>query len=295
VIVSSRPVASALTAAVAASVGCFAAIVPALPAQASTTARGSRQTAAIERNLATSATENYELAIRSGAGTLDTDTQALAEAVAAGDTALAEYDELAAQSAYDAVGQVLDENVAAAEAFDGLAADAGGGDSFSGLHLVEQDLWGGGNPGPAVAALETEAPVVALIPSRVRLGPPAIVTVGVNALGWVNDEVVTQDEEAYSHLDTIDAVAGVAAARTAFAMVAPLGRLAAPGATRAVVEQFGRLEARVEALGTEGTRVDDEIAPSTWLALAQQVDATAAALSTLAGDLAHFSAGGTYG
>ena len=282
-------------AAVAASVGCLAALGPALPARASTTPRGSRQTAAIERNLATSATENYELAIRSGAGTLDTDTQALAAAAAAGDTALAEEDELAAQSAYDEVGQVLDENAAEAEAFDGLAADARQGDPFSGLHLVERDLWDGGNAEQAAAALEAAAPVVALILSRVRLGPPAIVTMGVDALGWVDNEVVTQEEEAYSHLDTVDAVAGVAAARTAFATVAPLGRLAAPGATRAVVAQFTRLEERVDALGPQGTKVDGAIAPAAWRALAEQVDATAAALSTLGGDLAHFSAGGTYG
>jgi iron uptake system component EfeO len=121
------------------------------------------------------------------------------------------------------------------------------------------------------------------------------VTVGVNALGWVNNDVVTGDEEAYSHLDAVDAVAGVAAARTAFDMVAPLGRLAAPGATRTVVAQFARLAQRVDALGSPGTRVDGEIGQSQWHALAQQVDATAATLSTLGGDLAHFSAGGTYG
>jgi iron uptake system component EfeO len=288
-------VASVLVVVVAASVGCLAAMGSAAPAGASTTTHGSRQTAAIERNLATSATEDYELATRLAAGTLDTDTQALAAAAATGDTAVAEEDELAAQSAYDAVGQALDENRAEAETFDGLAADTPPGTPLSGLHLVERDLWDGGNAEQAAAAVEAAAPMVALILSRVRLEPTAIVTAGVNALGWVDDEVVTGNEEAYSHLDTVDAVAGVAAARTAFAMVAPLGRLAAPGATRAVVEQFARLAARVNALGPPGTRVDTEIGQSSWLALAQQVDATAAALSILGGDLAHFSAGGTYG
>jgi iron uptake system component EfeO len=284
-----------LVAVVASSVGCLAAMGSAAPAGASTTVQGSKQTAAIERNLASSATEDFELAIRLAAGTLDTDTQALAVAAANGDTAVAEEDELAAQSAYDAVGQVLDENRAEAEEFDGLAADTPPGTPFSGLHLVERDLWEGANAGAAAAALEADAPVVALILSRVHLGPTAIVTVGVNALGWVNNDVVTGNEEAYSHLDSVDAVAGVAAARTAFDMVAPLGRLAAPGATRTVVAQFARLAERVDTLGPPGTRVDPEIAQSSWRALAQQVDATASALSTLGGDLAHFSAGGAYG
>ena len=264
-------------------------------AGAATAAHGSRQTAAIERNLASSATEDFELAIRLAAGTLDTDTQALAAAAVAGDTALAEADELAAQSAYDAVGQVLDENQSEAETFDGLAADTPPGGPFSGLHLVERDLWDGGDAAQAAEAAESEAPVIALILSRVHLAPTAIVAVGVNTLGWVDDDVVTGNEEAYSHLDAIDAVAAVAAARTAFDMVAPLGRLAAPGATRAVVAQFGRLAEQVDALGPPGTRVDSEIGSSRWLALAQQVDATASALSTLGGNLAHFSAGGTYG
>jgi iron uptake system component EfeO len=226
---------------------------------------------------------------------LDTDTEVLARAASSGDTGVAEEDELAAQSAYDAVGQVLDENRAQAVAFDGLEADTTPDAAFSGLHLVERDLWDGGNAAPAAAAAAAEAPVVALILSRVRLTPTAIVTVGLNALGWVNDEVVSGEEEAYSHLDTVDATAGVAAARTAFDVVAPLGRLAAPGAVRTVIDQFALLGRRVDALGPPGTRVDSEIGQPMWRALAQQVDATAAALSTLGGDLAHFSAGGTYG
>lgn len=256
---------------------------------------GHTQVAAIERNLAATATGDYELLVRTAAGRLDVDTLALANAAAVGDAALSENDELVAQSAFDAVGQVLDDNPAQSAAFDGLAAGTPPGARFSGLHLVERELWDGGNARQAAAAAAAAVPIIGLILSKVRLAPAAIVTVGVNTLGWVNDEVVTGDEEAYSHLDGVDAVAGVAAARAAFDVVAPLGRLAAPDATRAVIAQFTILGQRVDALGPPGTLVDSQIGQPVWRALAQQVDATAAALSRLGGDLAHFSAGGTYG
>jgi iron uptake system component EfeO len=292
--VASKAVAAVLGVVVVACVGCAGA-APITRSRSASRSAGHTQVAAIERNLAASATGNYELLVRSAAGRLDVDTVALANAVAVGDAALSEKDELVAQSDFDAVAQVLDDNPAQAAAFDGLAAGEPSGAPFSGLHLVERDLWDGGNASQAVAAAEAEVPIIGLILSKVRLAPAAIVTVGVNTLGWVNDEVVTGDEEAYSHLDGVDAVAGVAAARAAFAVVAPLGRLAAPGATRAVVTQFTLLGQRVDALGPPGTLVDSQISQPVWRALAQQVDATAAALSRLGGDLAHFSAGGTYG
>ena len=215
----------------------------------------------------------------------------LQAALGAQDLAGAQAAELTAQGHYDGIRFMIGTTPATAPGLDGLAADVPHGGHLAGLHLVEEDLWPAGGPadaadlaaaGAAVARILASAPLLKYSLPLHRITPQVITTHAEQTLEWVDQYAVTGREEAYSHLDAVDAAASVAAAQGAFADVAPLGLLVAPSATATVSAAFGVLAQRVAALGSPGTAVDQAIAPAAWTALAQQVDVVADDLGRLA-------------
>lgn len=214
---------------------------------------------------------------------------------AAGDVAGAQADELAAQGQYDAIRFLVGPGPSTASALDGLAADVAPGQQFAGLHLVERDLWDGGNAAGAVSTLMALTPAVEESLSRDELSPQAIVTTAVEELGWVNEVAIPGREEVYSHFDAVDVVATVAAAHAAFEDVAPLGKVVAPGRTATLSHLFAILAPKVAALGVPGTVTDGAIPATRWTAVAQDDDAVAAALGGLAPTFAGYGPRQLYG
>ncbi len=220
----------------------------------------------------------------------------------AGDPLTARADELDAQSAYDGFRMLETGNTVIASTLDERASDVGPGRPLAGLHAVERDLWGGSTDqtqAQAVAqaladtsGLVAQAPVAQYLLSRDALGPEAIGTTAVAELGWVDDVAVPDDEELYSHLDAVDIAATVGAAQSAFSAVQPLARVVSPALTAAVATSFTVLAAQVTALGHPDQRPDDTIPMTALRSLAQQVDATAAALARLSALLAPYGTSG---
>lgn len=209
------------------------------------------------------------------------DLQDLSGALAAGDLPEAKADELAAQGRYDVFRLLSGSSPTAASAIDGLAADVPEGQQFAGLHLVEEDLWDGGNATSAVSALLAEAPLVEESFLRLRESPETIVTIAARELGWVNEVAIPGKEEVYSRLDSVDVAATVDGAHAAYMDVLPLARLVEPGRAETVAHRFSALLDAVQALGAPGTVTDGTIPPAEWEAVAQDDDAAAAALAAL--------------
>lgn len=223
------------------------------------------------------------------------DLQDLSAALASGDLPEAKADELAAQSRYDVFRFLGASSPTAGSAIDGLAADVPEGQRFAGLHLVEEDLWDGGDASSAVFALLAEAPLVEESFLRLRESPEAIVTVAARELGWVNEVAIPGKEEAYSHLDSVDVAATVDGAHAAFVDVTPLARLVEPGRCATVAHRFAALLDAVQALGAPGTVADGTIPPEAWEAVAQDDDAVAAALAALEATLVGYGPRQIYG
>lgn len=223
----------------------------------------------------------------------------LGQAVAAGDQAGARADELAAQGDFDAIRYLTATGPTTSGPVDGTASALPAGGRLAGLHLVERDLWDGdgtaASAAAATSALAADVPLVEVGLSRVQLGPMAITHVAMRDLGWVAAVAVPGLEEEYSHLDTVDAAATVAAARTAFEAVAPLGRLVAPGRTASATRRLALLGAAVAALGPSGTVPDGAVPQGAWRAVAQRADAAAAVLGALAPALAGYGPRQIYG
>lgn len=224
------------------------------------------------------------------------DLEELSTALAAGDLPAAKADELAAQGRFDVVRFLGSSGLSAGSGIDGLADDVPAGQRFSGLHLVERDLWaGGGDPATAVSALQAQAPLIEESFLRLRESPEAIVSIAVKELGWVNEVAIPGREEPYSHLDSVDVAATVDAAHDAFMDVAPLGRIVAPRRVATVTRRFAALLAAVAVLGPPGTVVDASVPAAEWQAVAQDDDAAAAALGALEATLAGYGPRQIYG
>ncbi len=164
-----------------------------------------------------------------------------------------------------------------------------------GLHRIEQGLWNGTLSETAVAALIARGPAIQFSLARTILTPQLIIEGEVQELDWVDSAAVSGREEMYSHLDTVDVDAGVNAAQTGFKLVEPLGDLLAARQTQAVAAQFAALAETVSALGAAGTKPDSEIPAAAWMAVGQQVDATATDLAVLASQLGSAGSGAGYG
>ncbi|HEX7459185.1 MAG TPA: hypothetical protein VF279_01065, partial [Acidimicrobiales bacterium] len=220
------------------------------------------------------------------------------------DTSSARRDELTAQGHYDRIRTLVAGNAVNASALDQRVVDVPVGQMPGGLHAVERDLWTADGATDQtrsqalsqaladVGGLAAQAPVAEFLLSRDSLDPQAIGTVGVDELGWVNDSALPGREELYSHLDAVDVVATVDAAREAFAAIQPLGALVNPSLTDLVAAHFSTLATEVSALGPTEQLPDAAISSATRLMLSQQVDAAAAGLSWLAADLVPFGTSG---
>ena len=212
--------------------------------------------------------------------------------VAAGDTAAARTDELAAQAAFDGFRVLESANAVNGSSLDELPTDVGPLQSFGGLHAVERDLWASGPLAADVASLASQAPVAQFLLGRKHLGPEAVGVVAVDQLTWVVDTALPVGQEPYSHLGLVDVAATEQAAHRSFAAVEPLARLVDPTATATVAGRFAALDAEVAALGDPATTPDSSVPPAARLALSRHLDATA---STLAGLVARLAPFGTRG
>ncbi len=248
-----------------------------------------------ERQAADDATNAYHASTGTAVSTFVADLNQLDADVGAGDVGAAQRDELAAQGAFDSLRFLMAWNSPTALALDGLPSAVPPGQSFTGLHLVEQELWSGGDARAAAAGLLGEAPLVEELLSRMEVAPQGILTVAVKSLDWADDVAVPGREEVFSHDDAVDVEASVAAARSAFAAVEPLCMLVAPTRAAGVSRGFAELTPLVASLGSPGTVADASIPVTTWRAVSEQADAVAGMMSALAPSVAGLGPPTIYG
>jgi hypothetical protein len=242
-----------------------------------------------------SATEGYRKFIVESAQLFVADTDSLQSAVATGNLAAAESSELAAQAEYDDLRPQVNWGAQTALDLDGQADQFPPGAPFMGLHRIEESLWDGTMPEAAVAALVVRGPAIQFAVARTILTPQSIIEGDVEELEWVDSAAISGREEMYSHLDTVDVAAGVSAAQTGFQLVEQLADLLAAKQTQTVVARFGLLTRALSSFGAAGATPDSDIPPMVWMAVGQQVDATASALAVLASRLGSAGAGAGYG
>ena len=172
-----------------------------------------------------------------------------------------------------------------------------GAGPFTGLHLIERDLWATQDLGAArraAAALADLAVQTGYVFSRAVLTPAQMLAQAQLQLGWAVAVPVEGREELYSHHDLADVVASVAAARTALSLAAPLGRLVDASAVATCARRFALLDGVLGSLGNPATRTDATIPLAAWRSIAGALDAADGALGVLQGDVQGFGSGRLY-
>jgi len=241
---------------------------------------------------AEAATRDFAVQVQDATAAFVTSVGALQADLGRGDVATARSDELDAQADYDAFRDLERGNSVNASSLDELDTDVAPGETFGGLHAVERDLWTGGSAATDAAALGAQAPVAQHLLSHLRLGPEAIGSVAIDQLDWVVDVALPSSQEHTSHLGLVDVAASVDAAARAMGVLAPLGRLVAPGLTAAATADFTELQADVASLGPPRTTPDTSVSPADRLALSRRLDATASTLARLDARLAPYGTAG---
>ena len=242
------------------------------------------------------ATEGYRRLLLTNAERLSSLLGTLSRDAGSGRLAAAQRDELAAQDAYDVLRADVATDSATADQLDGERWSVGAS-PFGGLHAIEAALWGHGACPVAhrlATALELQALLAGFVFYRMILTPDHILADAQSQLAWTVGVAVAGREEQFSHHDLVDVVSAVGAARSAFELVAPLGRLVATTTTAAVAARFAALGRVLSGLGPPASVVDNAIPASTWRAIATDTDAINAPLGDLSGLVAGFGSGRTY-
>jgi hypothetical protein len=242
------------------------------------------------------ATEGYRRYLLTSAERLTGALRALAGDAARGDLAAARRTELDAQVDFDALRGDLAPDSATTVQLDGEPWSLGAS-PFGGLHRIERDLWarpdlaGARRVATGLAALSVQT---AYVFSRAVLTPAEMLAEAQAQLEWAVAVPIEGREELYSHHDLADVVAAVAAARTAFALSAPLGRLRSPDAVTACARRFASLDGGLRLDGAPSSRRDAAIGVASWRSMAGSIDAADACLGTLEGDVQGFGSGRLY-
>jgi hypothetical protein len=257
---------------------------------------GSGHPSVAEQQLTLDATEGYRRYLLTSAERLTSELQVLAARARSGNLAGARTAELAAQVDFDAVRGDIAPDSAVAIQLDGEAWSVGAS-PFAGLHRIERELWGTVDLAAAARGAEGLAALsdqVAFVFYRAVLTPAEMLAQAQSQLEWAVDVPLAGREELYSHHDLADVAAAIGAARTAFELVSPLGRLVAPAAVTSGARRFATLDAALRPLGRPASRTDASVGATTWASIAESAQDANAAVGVLAGDVQGFGSGRLY-
>ena len=242
----------------------------------------------------------YIAYVKDQVGALVTATAAFADAYAKGDDATARSLYAPARVHYERVEPVAESFGELDPLLDAREADLAEGDTWSGWHYIEKDLW---PPTPAANSGNAYTP---LTPAQRAAAAKDLVTYTQQLNDKVNaadftfeafqiangakellDEVatgkVTGEEEIWSHTDLWDFQANVDGARVAFEGLKDVAQAEDPALATTLAQRFDALDALLAKQGSleQGFTFYDKLAPADVQALAAAVDAVSEPLSRL--------------
>jgi FTR1 family protein len=251
-----------------------------------------RARAAVPARLLAQATAGYKTYVQREVAALVAGTNEFAAAIEEGDMVHAKALFGPVRFHYEAVEPV-------AESFGGLdpAIDARAGDvpakSWSGFHRLEQILWVKNTTAGAAPYAHKLVRDVHTLDTRVRTAtfqPAQLANGAVELLNEVAGSKITGEEDRYSHTDLSDFAANVEGARRAFLLLRPaLVQLGDAQLAATIADRFAAVDSGLDAYRRAtplGYAYYGELTPADRRKLAQQVDALAEPLSTVAAKVA---------
>jgi iron uptake system component EfeO len=237
----------------------------------------------------TRATDGYRTYVVRESAALLAATRTFAAALDAGDLARAKQLFGPVRARYERIEPVAESFGDLDPAIDARIDDVASPSEWTGFHAIERILWQQNTTArtaPLGRRLVRDVSTLASKARTLSFQPAQLANGAVELLNEVASSKITGEEDRYSHTDLSDFAANLAGARTAFALLRPAlvergdRALAGTIATRftAVRQGLDRYRRRTPL----GYALYDELSAADRRTLAQQVDALAEALSTVA-------------
>jgi iron uptake system component EfeO len=235
------------------------------------------------------ATASYRRYVEGRVSRLRSGVERFRAALEAGDLARAKALYGPVRRPYEAVEPVAESFGDLDPRIDARVNDVPDAHHWTGFHRIERSLWEHGTIEGTAGYAEQLTEDVRTLERKVRtikLQPAQIANGSVELLNEVATSKITGEEERYSHTDLSDFQGNLEGSRTAFDVLRPALRESGDEAlAQTIDERFAAVQSGLNAYRADtplGFALYGELAPADRRRLAQQVDALAEPLSTVA-------------
>jgi iron uptake system component EfeO len=225
----------------------------------------------------------YEGYVRDQVAGLQQQTAAFAAAVKAGDAEKAEALYASTRTPYERVEPVAESFGDLDPQIDARENDVEEGQAWTGFHVLEKTLWGGGDlaaAGPVADDLVAEVDELAAKVQDLDLAPLDLANGALGLLDEIATSKVTGEEERYSHTDLWDFSANLDGSLQAVQQLRPVIAERDPALATALDQRFAATRAALDAYRQgDGYRPYTDLTQDQTRALSDSVTALAAQVS----------------
>jgi iron uptake system component EfeO len=228
------------------------------------------------------AVTDYTRYVTSQVTALQEQTQAFVTAVKAGDVAQAQALYPVARTYYERIEPVAESFGDLDPKIDARENDVAEGDTWTGFHVLERDLWAGdlSQSGPVADQLLTDVGDLATRVQTLELQPLDLANGALGLLDEIASSKITGEEDRYSHTDLWDFQANLDGSQAAITSLRPVIAAADPDLAAALDSAFAATQAELAqfASGT-GFVLYTTLTPEQVQGLSDSLNALAAQVS----------------
>ncbi|SDP24452.1 iron uptake system component EfeO [Klenkia soli] len=229
------------------------------------------------------AVTDYTRYVGSQVTALQEQTQAFVDAVKAGDVAQAQALYPVARTYYERIEPVAESFGDLDPKIDARENDVEEGDTWTGFHVLERDLWSTGDlsqSGPVADQLMTDVDDLATQVQTLDLQPLALANGALELLDEIAASKVTGEEERYSHTDLWDFQANLDGSQAAVTSLRPAIAAADPDLATALDSAFAATQAELAQFAAgDGFVLYTALTPEQVQGLSDSLNALAAQVS----------------
>jgi iron uptake system component EfeO len=229
------------------------------------------------------AVDGYATYVQTQISALQEKTQEFVDAIKAGDIPTAQSLYPVARSYYERIEPVAESFGDLDPKIDARENDVEPGDTWTGFHVLERDLWQNGDvsqDGPVADQLMSDVNDLATRAKDLELQPLDLANGALGLLDEIATGKITGEEDRYSHTDLYDVAANLEGAQQAVQSLRPVIADRAPDLASALDAQFTAVSAELEKYHTGDTWTTyTDLSQDQLRALSDAINALAAQVS----------------
>jgi len=228
------------------------------------------------------AVTDYTRYVTSQVTALQEQTQAFVTAVKAGDVAQAQALYPVARTYYERIEPVAESFGDLDPKIDARENDVEPGDTWTGFHVLERDLWAGdlSQSGPVADQLTTDVDDLATRVQTLELQPLDLANGALGLLDEIASSKITGEEDRYSHTDLWDFQANLDGSQAAITSLRPVVAAADPELAASLDSAFAATQAELAQFASgDGFVLYTTLTPAQVQGLSDSLNALAAQVS----------------